>query len=108
MENNNLANMVKGWFIGDFEPSVIKTSLFEVALKTYKEGDYEHTHYHKVAKEITLISEGTVKMNGVIYNAGDIILLDPFEKTDFLCVSSTAKCVVVKYPSVKGDKYIEE
>ena len=39
--------MVKGWFVGDFEPSVYKTKEFEVGYFTHKKGEKWPFHYHK-------------------------------------------------------------
>lgn len=55
MKVAKLEDMVKGWFVGNFDP----TNDVEVAVKEYKKGDYEEKHYHKIATEITVI----VKMN---------------------------------------------
>ena len=33
MKKYNLKNMIKGWFIGKFEPTLLDTDLFEVAVK---------------------------------------------------------------------------
>lgn len=101
---NNLNEMVKGWFVGDFEPSVLKTNQFEVAVKKYKKGDKENRHVHKIATEITVIVEGEVKMNNEIYKTNDIIIINPNEDTDFECLKDTTT-VVVKTPSILGDKY---
>lgn len=105
MEVFNLKDMVNGWFVGNFEPTLLKTDQFEVAVKNYSKGDYEQKHYHKVAKEITVIISGKVKMNGEHYDEGDIIVISPNEATDFLALTD-CKTAVVKTPSVKGDKYI--
>jgi len=45
----NIEDMFKGWFIGNFEPSVIKTKEFEVAHHFHKKDyvDSEGSHYHK-------------------------------------------------------------
>ena len=43
-------------------------------------------------------------MNGRTYGAGDIIVLEPGEATDFRALEKTTT-VVVKMPSVLGDKY---
>ena len=56
----NLDAMIGGWFVGDFEPSVIRTKDFEVAVKKYKAGDKEARHIHKVATELTVIISGKV------------------------------------------------
>lgn len=106
MKINNLQNMVKGWFIGNFEPSLLKTNDCEVAVKEYKKGDYEGKHFHKIATEFTVIISGRVRMNGVEYKAGDIIVMEPNEITDFECLEDGTKNVVVKIPGANNDKYI--
>ncbi|MGF1579466.1 MAG: hypothetical protein ACFCD0_08895 [Gemmataceae bacterium] len=106
MMKYRLEDMVKGWFVGNFEPTSHKTSEAEVGIKKYRAGDREDWHYHKVATEITVVLDGEVEMNGVRHTAGDIIRLEPGEGTDFLAVSDTTT-VVVKMPSVIGDKYTE-
>ena len=35
-----LSKMVRGWFIGNFSPTVKKTKLFEVAIQNYSKGDF--------------------------------------------------------------------
>lgn len=106
MKIDNLKNMVKGWFIGNFEPSLLKTNDCEVAVKEYKKGDYEGKHYHKIATEFTVIISGKVKMNGIEYKAGDIIVMEPNEITDFECLEDGTKNVVVKIPGANNDKYL--
>lgn len=96
--------MVGGWFVGNFEPSILKTQDFEVALKKYKQGDTETFHVHKIATEITVIVEGTVFMCGQKWESGSVILLSPGEGTNFEAISD-ATTLVVKTPSVMGDKY---
>lgn len=96
--------MIKGWFIGNFKPTLLKTSKFEVGFKNYIKGDYEKAHYHKKAIEITLIATGRVRMNGVEYFSGDIITISRGEATDFEALTD-CQTVVIKIPSVRGDKY---
>lgn len=107
MQIFKLENMIKGWFVGDFEPSVLKSKDVEVGVKEYKKGDYEQKHHHKIATEITLIAKGRVKMNGVEYQKGDIIVIEPNEASDFEALEDTMS-VVVKMPSVLNDKYLGE
>lgn len=106
MKLAKLDDMIKGWFIGNFEPSLVKTNDVEVAVKEYKDGDKEAKHYHKIATEITVIISGRVKMNGVEYTEGDIIVMEPGEVTDFECLENYTKNVVVKIPGANNDKYI--
>jgi len=106
MKTEKLENMKGGWFIGNFNPSLLKTNDCEVAVKSYKKGDYEESHYHKIATEYTAIITGRVKMNGVEYRAGDIIVMEPNEATDFECMEDGATNVVVKIPGANNDKYL--
>ena len=101
----NLKSFTGGWFIGDFDPTIIKTKDFEVCIKRYNKGDSEPRHVHKLADEISVIVQGSVKMNGKIYKSNDIILIEKNESTDFEALEDTTTCVVKK-PSVMGDKYI--
>lgn len=105
MKTAKLQNMVKGWFIGNFEPSLCQTNDVEVAVKEYKAGDYEDRHHHKIATEYTAIIKGRVRMNGVEYGAGDIIVMEPNESTDFECLEDGTVNVVVKLPGASNDKY---
>ena len=106
MKIDNLNKMIGGWFIGNFEPSLFKTNDCEVAVKRYNESDYEGAHYHKIATEYTVIIKGRVKMNGVEYGAGDIIVMEPHEATDFECLEDETINVVVKIPGANNDKYL--
>jgi quercetin dioxygenase-like cupin family protein len=105
MKLHKLKDMFKGWLVGNFEPSLYKTDDVEIAVKNYKAGDKEEKHYHKIATEITIISDGKVRMNGTIYGTGDIITIEPGEATDFEVLEDTIT-TVVKLPCVKDDKFI--
>lgn len=105
MKHLQLADMVKGWFVGAFSPTAYATTECEVAVKTYKKGDREETHYHKVATEITVVISGQVKMLGKVWSAGDIVVLDPYTATDFEALTDASN-VVVKLPGAPNDKYL--
>lgn len=104
MEKFNLKDMIGGWVIGNFEPSLLKTNDVEVAIKRYKSGDYDSMHYHKIATEYTVIVSGQVEMSGKIYNENDILIINPLESTDFKAITDVIT-VVVKIPGVSDDKY---
>ena len=99
-----LADMVKGWFVGDFAPAAVRSSVCEVAVKHYRLGDHEDLHHHRIATEVTVVVSGAVEMMGRGYGEGDIIVLAPHEATGFRAMSD-ACCVVVKLPGVADDKY---
>ncbi|MBL8861159.1 MAG: hypothetical protein JNK02_04025 [Planctomycetes bacterium] len=104
MQVHKLADMKGGWFVGDFAPSVLRTPAAEVAVKTYAAGATEARHVHRVAHELTLVLGGEVRMNGARYVSGDILLIEPGDSTDFEALTDVTT-VVVKVPSVAGDKY---
>jgi len=99
-----LRDMIKGWLIGPFEPSLLKSEHFECAVKRYKAGAKESRHVHMVATEFTVIAEGLVRMNGETFGRDSIIEMPPGKSADFE-VLEDAVTFVVKVPAVLGDKY---
>ncbi|MCD4526934.1 hypothetical protein [Nocardioides sp. cx-173] len=102
----HLQDMVRGWFVGDFEPTLFRTGNVEVGVKSYAAGDYEDWHYHRLATEITVIVSGEVEMNGRRYGAGEILVIPPREGTDFKALTEVTN-VVVKLPGATDDKYLD-
>lgn len=105
MKHARLDDMTKGWFVGAFSPTVHATDACEVAVKHYKAGDKEGAHFHKIATEITLIVSGTVRMVGREFGAGDIVVMEPGDVTDFEALTDAIN-VVVKTPGALDDKYL--
>lgn len=100
-----LADMTGGWFIGDFEPSILRSAEFEVAIKKYNKGDYEKEHYHKRATEITVMVAGEAEVSGCLIREGQIMVIKPNTPVDFKALTDVTTCVV-KTPSVRDDKFI--
>jgi len=94
----------KGWFIGNFEPSLFKTKKLEIGIKKYQAGDVEKPHLHKIATEYTIVLSGTILMNNNPCGKGTVIEIAPNEKCNFSAVTD-AETLVIKIPSVIGDKY---
>ena len=107
MKAAKLENMVKGWFIGNFTPTLCATNDVEVAVKQYRAGDAEQAHYHKIATEFTVILSGKVRMNGMEYAQGDIVVMEPGDFSYFKALVVTVN-VVVKIPGANNDKYVVE
>ena len=104
MTLSNLNEMTKGWFIGNFEPSLLKTNDVEVAVKSYKKCDKESKHFHKIATEFTVILSGKVRMFDKEFEKDSIIKIEPNEATAFECLEDSVT-VVVKFPGANNDKY---
>lgn len=107
MKRAQLSDMVKGWFVGNFEPTLYRTNDVEVAVKSYCAGEAEGAHYHKIATELTVVISGSVRMNNVVYSQGDIIVMEPSDVTDFEALTDAVN-VVVKVPGANNDKYLKE
>lgn len=107
LKKYHLDEFIKGWIIGNFDPTLFKTEQFEVAVKYYQKGDFDKLHYHKIAKEFTVIMSGVFKMNSRVVQGKEVVLIEPNQKTDFECLEDGVT-LVIKIPSVKEDKYVCE
>ena len=105
MEILDFDEMIKGWFIGDFEPVALRTDQFEVAYQTHKAHESHDIHYHKRSREYNLLIKGQMIINEKELNAGDIFILEPYEVSEPTFLTDV-ELVVVRVPSVKGDKYV--
>jgi len=99
----------RGWFIGDFEPTVFKTPFFEVSLMRHKKGESYILHYHKAATEINYVVTGRLILKDsptgrVDFTAGDVVVVDPGEVLNWEFLTDV-ELVVVKTPSLPKDKY---
>lgn len=104
MKTASLSSMHRGWFIGDFEPSILRTKDFEVAVLTHKKGECWPKHYHAVATEYNVLVSGLMTVNDTIISPGTIFIFEPGEIADPI-FHADCTIVTVKTPSVIGDKY---
>ena len=107
IEKFALSDFKLGWIVGDFIPTLVSSKEIEVAVKYFHAGETEPTHKQIIATEITVIVSGKVRMNGQLYAAGDILVIEPHESTDFEVLEDVTT-VVVKYPGAQVDKYMGE
>lgn len=105
MQTSKISKFIKGWFVGNFKPTLYKTNDVEVAYKHYYVGDTEAGHYHKLATEITLVTKGIITINHRCFYTGDIIVMNPKDKMTHFSVLEDAETVVVKIPGANNDKY---
>ena len=104
MIKRNINEFQRGWFIGNFEPSLLKTDQFEVSVLTHTKGQKWPNHYHAIATEYNILLKGSMKINGELMIAGDIFVIEPGEaaEPEFL---EDCTLICVKTPSIPGDKY---
>jgi hypothetical protein len=100
---HRIEDFKKGWFIGNFEPSLFKTNNVEVAFQKHKKGDVIIPHYHRMGKEYTLIIKGKEKINGDIYVEGDIFIIEPYTIAE-VEILEDLEVLVIKEHSGSYDK----
>lgn len=107
MDRYCLAEMVGGWFIGNFEPVAMQSEHCEVAVKRYKAGDKEAWHWQESAYEVTAVISGEVRIGSQYLHTDDVIVLAPglSDAASFEALTD-ATLVAVKSPSRPSDKRI--
>ena len=105
MKNYRIEDFTKGWIVGDFEPSLHKNNHMEVGVKFFKKGEAELKHHQNIATEITIIISGTVSFNDQEFNSGDVIVVEPKEKTFFKSLTDSS-LTCLKFPSIPNDKVL--
>ena len=101
----NVNEYIKGWLVGNFDPSLINSKDIEVGLKYYKKGDKESSHVHKIITEYTIVVSGKIKMNDEVYIEKDIVTILPNVPTNFESLEDSIT-LVIKTPSIPSDKHI--
>lgn len=97
--------MKGGWFVGDFLPTAYNTKDFEVCYKFHEKNSKWDTHYHKLSIEITFLIRGQMTLQNKTLKTGDIFVMYPYEVANPVFLED-CELMVVKVPSVPGDKYI--
>lgn len=100
----NLNDMTRGWFIGDFEPTMLKTRDFEVGVLIHKKDEKWPAHYHKESTEINVLLSGKMIVQGKTIHPNEIFVFDPYEVSDPIFLED-CKVLCVKTPSIPSDKY---
>jgi quercetin dioxygenase-like cupin family protein len=93
-----------GWFMGNFEPSLLKTNEFECSVKTHIKGEVWEKHYHQEAVEYNFVFEGIIEIDDIEYIKGDIFVVHPGTIVDPI-FKEDCSIMCVKTPCVIGDKY---
>lgn len=104
MRMRRLEEFKNGWIIGDFEPSLLRTKDFEISVMIHEKGAYIPLHYHHLVEEMNVFVSGSMTCNGRLLVPGDIFIFEKDEVSD-CTVHERSTIVVVKVPSILGDKY---
>jgi hypothetical protein len=99
------AYMTNGWYIGAFSPTAYYTKDFEVAILEHKMNEEWPAHYHALCDEINYLLKGTMMLNDKMLVAPVIFIVEKNEIANPIFYTDCT-VVVVKTPSIPGDKYI--
>lgn len=101
----SLSNTVRGWVIGNFTPSLLRTDKFEVGILSHKKGERWPFHIHNELREYNYIYSGKMLINGIEFKTGNSFM---FERGHPAIPIFIEDCTVicVKIPSVPKDKKI--
>lgn len=106
MKFHKITDFINGWFIGDFEPSLLRTANFEIAHHHYKKGVISTPHTHLVASEYNYIVCGKVYLptEDRYLESGDMFIYEPKEVSNVEFLEDT-DLIIIKVPSLPTDKY---
>jgi quercetin dioxygenase-like cupin family protein len=105
MKKYKLGDMVNGWLVGNFEPSIFKTQDFEVGYHKYDKGCETQNHYHKLSTEINVVTKGDVEINGERFIEGEVFVIDPYMVSESKFHEDT-HLIVIRTSSNTADKYL--
>lgn len=104
---HRLPDFTRGWFIGDFEPAIMRTKDFEISIISHVENEVSQQHLHTSSTEINVVVSGSLRVNGRVLNQGDIFVYEPYEVSDVQFLANSTLCVV-RVPSAPNDKVLVE
>lgn len=101
---SRLEAMTRGWLIGDFTPSILRTSAFEVAYLHHKRGENWPAHVHNLADEYNVLIRGSMMINNEQISQGDIFIIKKGMMTKAMFLED-CELLCIKVPSVPSDKH---
>jgi len=104
MEVSHISDFKKGWFVGDFEPSIFRNPFFELAHQKHEAGYKTPKHFHKVTTELTYIVKGKMRVGDQILSDGCMFVYEKGEVADSEVIEDV-DIIVLRYPSIPTDKY---
>ena len=104
MQRFKLEDFIRGWFIGDFTPSIFRTQNFEVGVLHHQKGELWPAHYQKFATEFNVLLSGSLSINNELILVGEIFIIEPMEVAVPI-FHEDCKVLCIKIPSLPNDKY---
>ena len=104
IKSSHFKNMTRGWLIGDFTPSILRTKDFEIGYLHHSKGEQWPAHIHKEADEINILIRGKMIINNENFEEKDIFIIKKgmLTKAQFL---ENCEILCIKVPSIPTDKF---
>lgn len=102
---SSLNSYIGGWFLGNFEPSLLRIDSFEVCVVSHRKMEATTPHYHTQSEEINLILDGRLMVSGRVLEKNDIFVYSRFEISDVEFLEDS-RLLVVRVPSAPNDKVL--
>lgn len=105
MEILDVNNIVRGWFVGNFDNTLYKTDACEVAYKYHFSGEDWPAHFHEHSDEINYLVTGQMEINGQKMEAPCVFIIRKGEvaKPRFI---TAVTLIVVRVPGIPHDKIV--
>lgn len=100
----NISETKGGYFLGDFEPSILKSSDVSIAVKRIFRGALDGGYYRKCDTEIVYIMSGVLEIDKKKYKKGDIILWEPQDVINIFAIEDS-EYLLIKLPGSRNDIY---
>lgn len=102
MKKESIKDFNFDYFIGNFNPSLLKTNEVEIAFRSYKKYTIIHPFFRKKDQEIVLITKGCIEYENNLYKKGDILNWAPNEKI-YGFIKENTDVLIIRSPGTKSD-----
>lgn len=103
MYSRKLSDMTRGWFVGNFEPTVYTTSDAEASVRRLEKGYCEPCHFHRAVTKIIVVLTGKLRMFEKEWNADDIVVMEPGDISSIEALEDSRITMMI-FPGIKNDK----
>lgn len=110
-------NQTRGYLMGFFMPedqSLLRRDDLEIAVMQLPERDVSKPHFHRDSTEVTYVIRGSLRLNigiparSLVLAAGEFMVIPPGTVLQNPTNDPGTEVLVIKFPSVPGDKFYYE
>jgi len=95
MKSFHLDNMVNGWFLGNFIPTVTNWKKGEIAIKSYQTNHIESSYCHSDAYKIYVVLSGKIMINNNLLTKDSVALINPKEDMSLVSLTNSKVLLII-------------